>query len=391
MVKYSCLAGLNEYTYKPSRLLVTVLQDLVTSNRDFLFEVLQMNINQQVSGAFFNPTKGIYKITNTVTGRVYIGQSRRVQSRLSSHFGDLADGKHSSRLMQADWTEYGPDSFSIEVVEHVDGQTNRLLREAEIIADALSAGLWVYNTVVTPPEVIKSNLETRKARQDAKEKAAAEKKQVLDVKIAARAKEHDKTEAGSHKDSQKTARRKNDIFGNREIPEHKPGTPLERFEQRLRLSEADLRLSQEGVNGSAETEGSSAAGMDANGLSGESHRDISEVLPEYEDYNENEYGEYVGFKGVSEDQWLSDSDGFLYAIQEETIDGDDLAWFLRTYVRQGILEAAKPVLTGAAIFSYLVTEHERQALHKLAAARGLTWSQYCQQLAAGQLSIEEGE
>lgn len=319
-----------------------------------------MIINQQVSGAFFNPTKGIYKITNTVTGRVYVGQSRRVQSRLSSHFGDLADGKHISKSMQADWTEYGPDSFAIEVSEYVDGQSNRLLREAEIIADAIAAGVEVYNTAVTLPEVVKSNLETRKARQDAKERAAAEKKRVLDAKIAARANEHDETEAGSHKSSRRAARRKNDLLGNREVFERKSGTPLERPEQRLRFSEADLRPGQEGVNGTAGTERPPAASVDENGQSGEGDKDAYRPLSIRDD-------RYIGRK---EDRLIDDWQYFCDGVSVhgkpsfcsnagcgdhlkiDYTDVHNMAYAIKKYVRPDLVKQLITSLRGRGVTFY---------------------------------------
>jgi group I intron endonuclease len=60
---------------------------------------------------------GVYKITNTVNGRLYIGSSSDIKHRLSGHKGDLSRGKHHSFLLQRSWDKYGSDSFKFELVE----------------------------------------------------------------------------------------------------------------------------------------------------------------------------------------------------------------------------------------------------------------------------------
>lgn len=48
---------------------------------------------------------GIYQITNTHTGRVYIGQTNRFRSRWQNHCRGLVRGNHSNQFLQADYNK----------------------------------------------------------------------------------------------------------------------------------------------------------------------------------------------------------------------------------------------------------------------------------------------
>lgn len=59
---------------------------------------------------------GIYKITNNVNGKVYIGQSVDVESRLRSHKRDLINNKHYNARLQADFNLFGCEAFVSEII-----------------------------------------------------------------------------------------------------------------------------------------------------------------------------------------------------------------------------------------------------------------------------------
>ena len=46
---------------------------------------------------------GIYKITNTKNGKVYIGQTNDINRRKEQHFTALLLGKHENKAMQQDF------------------------------------------------------------------------------------------------------------------------------------------------------------------------------------------------------------------------------------------------------------------------------------------------
>ena len=59
---------------------------------------------------------GIYKITNTKNGKVYIGQTNNIGKRKEQHFSALDKGKHENKLMQTDYNSW-KSYFTFEIVE----------------------------------------------------------------------------------------------------------------------------------------------------------------------------------------------------------------------------------------------------------------------------------
>lgn len=60
---------------------------------------------------------GIYKITCLVNHKIYIGQSVRLQNRLSTHQRELKQGIHFNMELQKDFDLYGVDNFTFEIIE----------------------------------------------------------------------------------------------------------------------------------------------------------------------------------------------------------------------------------------------------------------------------------
>lgn len=62
------------------------------------------------------PVSGIYKITNLLNGKVYVGQSQNVFERKIQHFTALRNGNHENREMQKDWNKNN-HGFRWDVIE----------------------------------------------------------------------------------------------------------------------------------------------------------------------------------------------------------------------------------------------------------------------------------
>ena len=59
---------------------------------------------------------GIYKITNMVNSKCYIGQSVNCIRRLNIHKWELEKNKHFNVYLQKAWNKYNKDNFKFEVI-----------------------------------------------------------------------------------------------------------------------------------------------------------------------------------------------------------------------------------------------------------------------------------
>lgn len=76
----------------------------------------------------------IYKITNIVTNKFYIGSSVCFKQRKKQHIDSLNDNTHHNYKLQRDWNLYKEHNFKFELIEK--GYRNKqslLLREYELI------------------------------------------------------------------------------------------------------------------------------------------------------------------------------------------------------------------------------------------------------------------
>lgn len=72
---------------------------------------------------------GIYKITNTINGKCYIGQSTDLAKRIHRHINTLLHGTNRNEHLQNAYKKYGVGSFIIEIIEECSAES---LNEREI-------------------------------------------------------------------------------------------------------------------------------------------------------------------------------------------------------------------------------------------------------------------
>lgn len=81
-------------------------------------------------------TIGIYAICNKINGKKYVGKSKHIEHRISSHFCALRkqerDKKKTNRHLFNSFKKYGEDAFYWEILEAFDNVDEALLKEREL-------------------------------------------------------------------------------------------------------------------------------------------------------------------------------------------------------------------------------------------------------------------
>lgn len=111
---------------------------------------------------------GVYKITNTVNGKVYIGSAVNLVKRTNDHKHHLRKGKHHSAKLQNAWNKYGESAFIFETLLLCSAE-NLLMYEQHCI-DGFNSVVSGYNICPTAGNTtgVKCSDETRKKQAAAK-------------------------------------------------------------------------------------------------------------------------------------------------------------------------------------------------------------------------------
>ena len=67
-----------------------------------------------------NKVCGVYKITNTVNNKFYIGSSKDIENRWKQHIDALVKKEHGNTHLQRSWNKYGSQNFKFEIIEECD-------------------------------------------------------------------------------------------------------------------------------------------------------------------------------------------------------------------------------------------------------------------------------
>ena len=59
---------------------------------------------------------GVYKITNLLNSKIYVGSSVNIYNRMHLHFSKLRKGKHHNLHLQNAFNKYGRENFSFEIL-----------------------------------------------------------------------------------------------------------------------------------------------------------------------------------------------------------------------------------------------------------------------------------
>lgn len=88
---------------------------------------------------------GIYSITNTVSGKVYIGSTVDFDTRWAYHRSRLRCNKHDNSYLQRSWDKYGECAFEFSILECLD-DFEKLIEVEQFWMDAYrEEGRELYN------------------------------------------------------------------------------------------------------------------------------------------------------------------------------------------------------------------------------------------------------
>jgi group I intron endonuclease len=101
---------------------------------------------------------GIYKITNKINGKVYVGSSITLKARHDTHFHDMKKEIHFNKHLRAAAKKYGIENFEFSILELVPLEDDKevlkrvLLSKEEIWIKKLNAGdpEFGYNRYIIP-------------------------------------------------------------------------------------------------------------------------------------------------------------------------------------------------------------------------------------------------
>lgn len=112
---------------------------------------------------------GIYKLTNTVNGKVYVGSAVNLGNRKENHYACLRNNKHKNERLQHSWNKHGETSFEFSILEYVEDKNNLIEREQYWMDFYEVAGDDGYN--ISPKAGsslgVKHTAETRKRMSEA--------------------------------------------------------------------------------------------------------------------------------------------------------------------------------------------------------------------------------
>lgn len=87
----------------------------------------------------------IYKIKNTLNGRVYIGSSITPEHRKQTHLKALKSGKHYNKLMQRDYTEQNGEGFRYSMIDTCTEEDRNIVELQHINENSAFVSSGGYN------------------------------------------------------------------------------------------------------------------------------------------------------------------------------------------------------------------------------------------------------
>lgn len=87
---------------------------------------------------------GVYKITNTITGKYYIGYTKHINKRFDEHRNMLKNGNHINIILQRSYNKYTLEAFTFEILHTFDNIEDAKNKELEYLGN-LEIRQLLYN------------------------------------------------------------------------------------------------------------------------------------------------------------------------------------------------------------------------------------------------------
>ena len=102
-----------------------------------------------------NKTPGVYAITNTINGKIYIGSAVNLDRRCKQHKNALLKHIHHNSHLQAAWDKYGEDAFTFTVVTECSRELCGTIEQITItLYNSVNTGYNIQSNVTLNPDDI---------------------------------------------------------------------------------------------------------------------------------------------------------------------------------------------------------------------------------------------
>ena len=118
----------------------------------------------------------IYRITNMMNDKYYIGSSQSFERRVWQHKNDLRKGVHKNPKLQAAWIKYGEDAFVFEILETIPDEQQLQVEDMYLIQNIDNPLCYNINRTAEAPRLGIPMTDASKAQlsRNRKGKAAGE-------------------------------------------------------------------------------------------------------------------------------------------------------------------------------------------------------------------------
>lgn len=90
------------------------------------------------------PIIGVYKISNNISGKYYIGYSENIQKRFKEHIYTLEYNKHQNIILQRSFNKCGLENFTFDILHEFDTVNEAKEKELEYLQN-IEIRPFLYN------------------------------------------------------------------------------------------------------------------------------------------------------------------------------------------------------------------------------------------------------